>query len=171
VKPLEKPVERIPPEIVGDIRWISPLERVRFEQSPIQERNGSEHEGTFAPDFDGLVESTKEERAQQIALDSAPLGETALDLISQEPFFSGEPAFCLYEVEEQDPGKLEQDESMPIVRPRQSRNAVFHSVEGGPELPEEAPAYRLGGECLTGACCKRKWPAIRRIRQPRERGE
>jgi hypothetical protein len=171
VKPLEQVVECIPPEVVGNVRGISPLEWVRLEQPSVQKRNGSELEGGCAPGLGGLVQRAEEKWAQQITLDSAPIGETTIHLLGKEPVFSGEPPFGLDEVEEQHPGKLEQNQGVAIIGRHPSLNSTGHPVEGCAKLPEETAAHRLSREGVGSPGREGIWPALRTTCQPHKRGD
>ena len=62
VEPFEQPVERIPPDGVGDVTPERSLERVRLEQATVEEWDGAE-------EARGAAERAEEQRPEQVAMD------------------------------------------------------------------------------------------------------
>jgi hypothetical protein len=49
MKPLEQPIERATPEIIGNVRLETALERMRLKETSIQEGDGTKREGSSTP--------------------------------------------------------------------------------------------------------------------------
>lgn len=69
VEPFEQPVERIPPDGVGDVTPERALERVRLEQASVEEWDGAEEAGGAAAFCRWAVERAEEQRPEQVAMD------------------------------------------------------------------------------------------------------
>jgi hypothetical protein len=90
-----------------------------------------------------LVQGAEEKGPQEIAMQPPAVGQTTLDLLSQEPVPSIKPPFGLYEVEKQHAGELEQNQPVPVVCGHMPWQSGHHAIEGCPELSKEPPPDRL----------------------------
>jgi hypothetical protein len=81
-------------------------------------------------------------------MDSAAACYAAIDLLCEEPFATGEPAFRLNEVQEENPGELQQGQTVAIAALHPTGQLCGHAFQGGSELPEEPTSDRLGRESI-----------------------
>jgi hypothetical protein len=169
MKPLEELVKRGAPDDVGNVRSATSLEGVRLEEASIQKGNCSELNGQAASIRPGTVQGAEEKRPQEIAMDSPPPRDAAIDLLCQELFATGEPAFGLNEVQEEDPGELQQSEAVAVAALHPTGQLFCHVLQGGPELPEEAASDRLGRKCIRRPSGKGHWSSARAAGQPGKR--
>jgi hypothetical protein len=68
VKSLEQPVERISPELVGNVCLKPSFQGVWLEEAAIQEWNRAKCSARSAPNLLRAVQGAKEERAQEVAM-------------------------------------------------------------------------------------------------------
>jgi hypothetical protein len=115
MKSLEELVKGVAPDDVGNVRPATSFEGVRLEQASIEKGNSPELKSQAASTRPGTIQGAEEERPQEVAMDSPPPRNAAIDLLCQEPFAAGEPAFGLNEVQEEDPGELKQSEAVAVA--------------------------------------------------------
>jgi hypothetical protein len=106
VEALEQTIERLTPDLIGNVRPMPPLQTVRLEKPTIQERDISKPTGSAAPQLGGLIQRSEEQRAQEVTMDLPPTREAAVDFLGQESFTSREPTLGLNEVQKEHPGQL-----------------------------------------------------------------
>src|SRR5215207_5796865 len=101
----------------------------------------------------------------------APAREAAVHFLGQEAVAACEPALGLDEVEEEDPGELEQRQAPPLLAAERRRKLFGHSVQGGLELTKEAAADGFAAQCIGGAGGIGQCAAGPRAREPTQAGE
>src|SRR5688572_9785692 len=95
VKPLEQPIERLAPEIVGNVAGEPTLQGMRLEQPTVEKGDGTKCRRGAAAFVGRAVERAEEERSQQISMYPAPSPEAAIHLFHHEAVPPAEPAFRL----------------------------------------------------------------------------
>jgi hypothetical protein len=168
VEPLEQPIEGIPPDLVGDVSLEPVLQRVRLEQASIKKWHSPEASRGLAALAGRPVQRPEKQRTEQIAIDSSLATEASVYFFGQEPLTAGKPSFGLHEVEEEDPGELEESEVMAFVPPHRSREAGGQPLESGSKLAKEATPGALTGERIRCTGCIGQSATHRGIRQPRK---
>ena len=146
LEPLEELVERVAPDERAAFRPPAPLERVGLEQPAVEEWKPPEAPRCGAPTSLGLVQRAEEQGSQQVALDLAPPGQHAVDLLAQKMRLAVEPAFGLHEIEEKHPSELQQRELVPLIGWNPGGKGAAHPLEGTAEGREKAASHRLGVE-------------------------
>src|SRR6185295_13662750 len=115
VEALEQPVEGLSPDGIRDVASERALERMRFEQSAVEKRHGTESERPTTSLGRGAIEGAEEKRAEQIAMDPSLPGEARVHRIGQEALAAAQPSLGLNEVEKEHPGELEQRETAAVL--------------------------------------------------------
>jgi hypothetical protein len=111
-----------------------------LEETAVQERDGAEPAGSTTSLGDRTVERPEEERPQEVPVDRLPGGEATIDLFTEESLTARKPPLGLHEVEEEDTGKLKENEVSTVVGRGDSGQSRRHALEHRPELPEEPAA-------------------------------
>ncbi len=138
VIPFEELFEGIDPETVRKLRLPAPFQRMRFEEPAVEERNPAEFPRRSGAAIDRPVEGPEEQGAEQAPRDPAAALQHPVQFLGQESRPAVEPAALLNEIEEEDPGQVEQRQRVPVA-PRNSPGQLGHGRrKGGAELPEEA---------------------------------
>ncbi len=131
-------------------------------KAAIEEGDGTKCRGGAAAFVRRAVQRAEEKRSEQISMYPAPAPRQRLHLFRHEAVSAAEPAFRLYEVEEEDSGELEKRQIVPVIRswtwggrspPRRSRVRT--------ELPKEAAADGLGAERIGRPCRKGEGSTLR----------
>ena len=74
--------------------------------------------------------------------------QAAVDLFGEKSLPAGKPSFGLDEVEEEHPSELQQHVAVPVGDWEPAGKLCGHPLDGGPKLPKESAACRLGRECV-----------------------
>ncbi len=114
MKALEEPIERHSPDLVRDVASDKTLERVRLEQTSVQEGDRPKSSGPTSPLGDGSVECSEEERLEEVPVHAVSSGQATIDLLTHESLSSAEPALCLNEVEEQNASELKEGKRVSV---------------------------------------------------------
>jgi hypothetical protein len=104
---VEQPLKCVPPDLIRDVRSVPPLQPVWLKKPPVQEWNVSESPCCPAPHDSRLIQRSKKEWAQEIAMDFPARCKAAIDFLGQKSFSSCEPTLGLDKVQKQHPGQLQ----------------------------------------------------------------
>jgi hypothetical protein len=143
VKSLEQPVERISPELVGDVCPKPSLQGVRFEEAAVQEWNWAKGYAGSAAILWRAIQSAEEQWAEEVAMDPPVPPKAAVYLFRQEAVPAAQPAFGLDEVQEQDPCELQESQTMAVFGPHRPGKACTQVCESTAELLEESTPNRF----------------------------